>query len=386
MHAYPDDYAVHDVFGRFTPYLKKGSLLAVHRNDSLFYHIWYRKTSEGYFGLCVLLNGLWFSRTDILMGVFESAFSLAAVDGKVLRVGNDGHIRTIASAFAQNKSDINKIDLYIKESISSYSRFCVGVPPQNASIEPNAIHSLQDGAFPQLFGNALETYRSVYATYGIGDGNVNALLRHIEDIALERDDFGKKCIQLEEQCRSIEKSKNRYATVVLLTCLMLIGSVVAIGVIVSKNSEIRNKEIAINHQRITVEEYEGMLAIKSGEMEFLMEEVDSMNSRITRLMSDKKNILNHTPFIITSTEYNDREGLLTVSYFAPYYKEGSTELKVLVTCEDINREVACKHHNLRKIRAGYGNFRVKGINGLNPIQLHRFEVYADGHFVGGGRH
>lgn len=353
MHAYPNDYAVHDVFERFTPFLKKDSLFAVHRNGSLFYHVWYRKTSEGYFGICALLNGVWFLRTDILIGVFENAFSLAAVDGKLLRVDNDGHVRTTASAFAQNKTDINKIDQFIKDKISSYSKFCVNIPPQNASTDPHAIQVLQHGASPHLFGIALETYRSVCATYGNGDGNVNALLQRIEDMTKERDDYSNKCKQLEEQCKSIEKSKNRYVTVVFLTGLMLIGSIVAIGVISNKNREIerqlatiQNNEETISSQGDTISKQKRTINEHLQTISSLNNKVDKLESKYNSLETDYSSITSTYPFKITNIEignvyydrsietnfgntlYSSRTMYLTPKIYYYGYSAGSHEIKI----------------------------------------------------------
>lgn len=399
MHAYPDDYAVHDVFVRFTPFLKKDSLFAVHRNGSLFYHVWYRKTSEGYFGICVLLNGMWFSRTDILIGVFESAFSLAAVDGKLLRIDNDGHIRTTASTFAQNKTDINKIDLYIKEKISSHSLFCVTIPPQNASTDPHAIQCLQNGASPHLFGRALETYRSVYATYGNGSGNVNALLQRMADIAKERDKFSDRCEQLEVKCKSIEKRKNRYATVVFLTCLMLIGSIAAIGIISSKNKEIEtqlttiqnNEETiesqgnTISSQKSTIDEQSQSISYLENRIAYLESTNEDLQSDISTLHSERNALLNHKPFTVTHTEFSWEKGSLTVYYYAP--SSGARSVRCKVIRENDNTEMFDYSYTLNgSISSGNNSFSLSGLTGLNVSNWYRFEIYSNGNFCGGGRH
>lgn len=399
IHAYPDDYAMHDVFERFTPFLNKDSLFAVHRNGSLFYHIWYRKTSEGLFGICVLLNGMWFSQTDVLMGIFESAFSLAAVDGKLLRVDNDGHIRTAASSFAQNKNDINKIDLYLKERISQYSKYCVTVPPQNASTDPHAIQSLQHGASPNMFGKALETYRSVYATYGNGDGNVNALLQRIEEIAKERDEYNNKCKQLEEQCKSIEKSKNRYATVVFLTCLMLIGSIVAIGVISNKNKEIErqlatiqdNEETiasqgnTISSQNSTINEQSQSISRLQNRISNLESTNEELQSNITTLKTEKTAVLNHNPFIVTHTDFSWDKGSLTVYYYAR--SSGTKNVRCKVIRESDNVEMFDYSYTLNySTSSGNNSFTLNSLYGLSSSNWYRFEIYSNGNFCGGGRH
>lgn len=399
MHAYPDDYAMHDIFERFTPFLKKESLFAVHRNGSLFYHIWYRKTTEGFFGICVLLNGMWFSQTDVLVEAFESAFSLAAVDGKLLRVDNDGHIRTAASSFAQNKNDINKIDLYVKEKISQYSKHCATAPPQNASTDPHAIQSLQHGASPILFGKALETYRSVYATYGNGDGNANALLQRIEEIAKERDEYNNKCKQLEEQCKSIEKSKNRYATVVFLTCLMLVGSVVAIGVISNKNNEIERQLATIQDNEETIASQGNTISSQNSTINEQSQSISRLQNRITNLettneelqtnISTLKNeraaVLNHNPFIVTHTDFSWDRGSLTVYYYAR--SGGTKNVRCRVIRENDNAEMYDYSYTLNySTSSGNNSFTLNSLYGLSSSNWYRFEIYSNGNFCGGGRH
>ncbi len=329
MHAYPDDYAIHDVFEKFIPFLKKDSLFAILRNSSLVYHIWYRKTSEGYFGICVLLNGMWFSQTDILMRVFENAFSTAAVEGKLLRIDNDGHIRTTASTFAQYKTDINKIDLFIKEKISSCSKYCVAIPPQNASTDPHAILSLQHGTSPLSFGKALETYRSVCATYGNGNGNVNILLQRILDLAQERDGLSKRCEQLEVKCKTIEKSKKRYATVVFLTCLMLIGSAAAIGIITSKNKEIENQLATIHDNNETISLQEGKINNQVQTISSLNNKVDELNSKYKSLESDFSDITSTYPIKINSVEIGNTyyDGSIETDYGYSLYDTRTMYLK-----------------------------------------------------------
>lgn len=399
MHAYPDDYAMHDIFERFSPFLKEESLLAIHRNGSLFYHIWYRKTSEGYFGICVLINGMWFSQTDILMRLFESAFSLAAIDGQLLRVDNDGHIRTTAGAFAHNKNGINKIDLYVKENISLNSKYCITVPPQNASTDPLAIQSLQHDASPQLFAKTLETYRSVCATYGTGDGNVNVLLQRIEDMANVRDEYGNKCKQLEAQCKSIEKSKNRYATVVFLTCLMLIGSIVAIGVIGSKNKEIErqlatiqdneetisSQEYKISSQKNTINEQSQSITRLENRIENLESTNEELQSTISTFNSERTAILSHKPFTVTHTEFSWERGVLTVHYYAT--NGGTRDVRCKVIRESDNAEMFDYSYTLkRSTSSGNNSFTLSSLTGLSSSNWYRFEIYSNGNFCGGGRH
>ena len=316
MHAYPDDYATHDIFERFFPYLKEGSLYAIHRNRSLVYHVWYRRTAEGCFGICVLLNGVWFSESAVLLRVFDHAFSYVVAKGKLVRVGADGRIRTDANHFALKKTEIDDLDATIKEEITSFASCCVPLPTLNVSTNPLAIHSLPEGAESELFKKALKTYRSVCATYGSStEGTTNMLLVKLEEIAKENASNRRRCQQLEKECKVLERSKKRYATIIVLVCIMALGGAIAISVIVNKNSEIR-KQLA------TIENNEEQISS-------LNDKTDSLQRNIDDLQSKYDKITSIFPFRITDVEignvYND--GTIQTAYGYTLYSSETMYLK-----------------------------------------------------------
>lgn len=392
MHAYPDDYATQEVFQRFVPHLTGDTLFAIHRNGSSYYHLWYRKTANGYFGICTLLNGVWFIRTDILRQVCESVFSSIALNGKLLRVDNDGQIRTDVTSLANNIIEINNTENSIREKITEYSRYCTSAPPQNASTDPLYIQSLPHEADNSLFGTALKTYRSVYATYGKGGGNINLLFQRMEGIARERDNYYNKCKELENQCDTIKKRKNRYATVILLTCLLLVGSIIAIISISTKNQEIAQKltiiqdnEETIKIQNDTISSHENTIKEQNRLISRLEDDKTNLQKDISKLKSDRSDLISHKPFIVTNTNFSWDNGVLTVYYYAPY--RGSNDIRCIVYRECDNTEISNRHIILRnRISSGHNSFTIRGMKGLNPSDWLRFEIYSDGKFCGGGRH
>jgi len=399
MHAYPDDYATQEIFKKFVLYIKGDTLFAIHRNGSSFYHLWYRKTTNGYLGICVLLTGVWFMRTDILRQVCENEFSSIAVNGKLLRVDNDGHIRTNANLFANNSTEINNIELSIRGKITEYSKYCTSAPPQNASSDPLSIQSLPHEADYGLFSTALKTYRSVYATYGKGGGNINQLLQQIENIARVRDNYYNKCKELENKCDTIKKSKNRYATVIALTCLLLIGSIIAIISITTKNQEIAQKLAIIQDNEETIKNQNDTISVQKNtilennrsisELEKRVSDLETDNTNllfdISSLRSDRSNIISHKPFIVTNTDFNWRNGVLTVYYYAP--KNASQNVRCMVIRETDNTEIYNKTYNFNsRLHSGHNSFTLRNLTGLNGSMLYRFEIYSDGKFCGGGRH
>ena len=259
-------------------------------------------------GICVLLNGVWFSESAVLRSMFEKVFSSVAAKGSLVRIGTDGRIRTNANLFAQRKSEIDNIDFAIKKNIDSYSSLCIPLPAQNVSTDPLAIHKLPADERSDSFGEGLKTYRSICATYGNNsDGTTNMLLVKLEEIAKECASYRDQCQRLEKDCKELEKSKKRYATVIGLVCTILLGGAIAIAVIVNKDSEIK-KQLA------TIESNEKELSDLGGKVKNLQQNLEEVQSKYN-------NITDLLPFNITDIQIGNlyKGGAIQKAYGSTIY-------------------------------------------------------------------
>ena len=219
---YPLDYAV-DIFKKYETYLENDSLLVVHRNDVIVYHIYYKRVQNGYIGICVLLNSLWIYDVNRLKEVFEKAFSEILERYVFLSINRQGNVVSQTSKISEsNKVHIEDISDKIRYYIEKLENYSSQLPPQNVSVSKEFVYKLSNNASNTSWKNAFNTYRNIVSSYGSSENSTNILLRKLSEFAKERDEYKQKSIEWQKECGRIERQKKQIKNVVILIFVLIV--------------------------------------------------------------------------------------------------------------------------------------------------------------------
>jgi len=274
---YPLDYAV-DIFKKYETYLENDSLLVVHRNDVIVYHIYYKRVQNGYIGICVLLNSLWVFDAKRLIKVFEKVFSEILESGILLSIDRQGNVVSQTSKMSDsNKVHIDEICDKIRYYIEKLENYSAQLPVQDVSVSKGTIHKLSDNASNTLWKNAFNTYRNIVSSYGSNESSTNLLLRKLSEFAKERDDYERKSIELQKECLRIERQKKQIKNVVILI-FVLIGCGIGILFLTNNLSTTQRKLDDANNE---IEKKEQKLVEANNTIEKQVKTIKKRDDKIT---------------------------------------------------------------------------------------------------------
>lgn len=230
---YPNDYTV-DIFRRFENQLQGDALLALYRNDNLTYHVYLKKVSNGYVGLCASFNSVWVNNSKALLKVFDETFVDIVAQGVFVNVSDRGKLLCRASQLTMRIHEAEEICTQLTYRISRLEQWCRNLPPVNLSVGASTTKRLPDKATDKDWVQAIDCYRSMYANYsnsGVG-GQFYLLLKKIETLSSERDAIINQNDKLQKENTQLKiKSRNTVWVGLLSVALVVMFMVLYFKVI-----------------------------------------------------------------------------------------------------------------------------------------------------------
>lgn len=341
---YPNDYAS-DIFRRFEGQLQDDTLLALHRNESLAYHVYMKRVGNGYIGLCALFNGVWVNNSKSLLKVFNDTFVDIVAQGLFVEVSDQGKLMSKASQMTNHTQEAEDICRQLSYRLAGLEQFCKLLPPLNVSVEANVSMRLANQASDKEWKQGLDDYRSMYANYSSSEtgGRFYLLLEKIASLSTERDSLMHHNAELVDKCNQIEKQQKQYKIVILLVSLLLVGGIITAYIVSEKNGNINELKEEVSSLDSKVKKLNSEIQEKTIDLEYMTENknrleetVRQKNNEIDQLKTRTEIIGQSYPMIINKIEIGNiyKDNTLETPYGSTIYSSNSMYLqpKIYYTC------------------------------------------------------
>lgn len=394
---YPDNYT-RNLFKTISNSRKGASEIVYHREGSLTYYIYTReisRSSNTFLGLCYVFNDIVIRDFAFLFGVFEDAITNIVVRGELLEFTDDGSLSTKVSQLYTNTEELQRVSDYLNGKLSSLGRYAEKLPPANYSVSATEWKSY---AYDQITSaqESINNYSNVRVIKG-DNYDTEALKGYAAKLkskdAIIRS-LQQEVANLKDENLKLNRKKKQFLSVVILSSLLLIGSVITAVVIANKNSDINDKIAKIESLSQTKISLESQIVQLNNDIEGKNEEIDELrrnfNAEHNRYLEYKdkydtllSSISNRQPFIITNTSFSFSSGWFTMNYYG--LTSGSYNIRVNVYTDGGSR-IQSKLFSDYYFYEGKNSKDFYISTSLNSSSWYYFEVSIDNAIIGGGRH
>lgn len=395
---YPDNYT-RNLFKTVSNSRRGASEIVYHREGSLTYYIYTReisRSSNTFLGLCYVFNDIVIKDFGFLFGVFEDAITNIVVKGELLEFTDDGSLSTNVSQLYTSTEELQRVSDYLNGKLSSLGRYAEKLPPANYSVSTSegktySYEQIDDAQ------EALSTYANIRVVKGDNydsdalkgyasklrslDNNIHSLQQQIE--------------VLKDENVKLNRKKNKFIFVIILSLLLLIGASITTMIIINKNDDINNKIAKIESLYQTNLSLETQIEGLNNDIEDLNKNYDKLKGRynsVNESYLDCKNkyetlttsIKGRQPFIITKTAFNFGSGVFTMDYLG--LTSGYYTIKINVYADNTGSRVRSEVYNDYWFDEGENTKSFYITSSLNSSYWYYFEVCIDNVIVGGRRH
>ena len=199
---------------------------------------------------------------------------------------------------------------------------------------------------------------------------------------------------LKDENTRLDRKKKQFLTVIILSSLLLIGSVITAIVISDKNSDINNKITEIESLYQKKSSLESQINRLNNNIENLNEEIDELQREYSiehdKYLEYKEkydtlslSISNRQPFVITHSSFNFDSGWFEIQYFG--LTEGTYTIKINIYTDSGNR-IRSEVYRDYTFYEGKNSKDFYITTSLISSDWYYFEVCIDNVIVGGRRH
>lgn len=302
---HPDDYT-RSLFKSISKSRKGTSEIVYHREGALTYYIYLREISQStntYIGLCYVFNDIIIRDFACLFNVFEDTITNIVVKGELLEFTDNGSLSTKVNQLYTNTDELQRIADYLNGKLSSLGKCIEKLPPVNYSISTSEWKSYanDETAFIQAAINDYsnirvikgenydsESLKGYAAKLKTQDGNIKRLQNEI--------------VNLKEENTKLNRQKKQFTIVLILLLLIVLGVIVFVTQINSKNEIIQRKNGEIER----IERHRNRLQVDSTNLTMSLNETNeslrAANNNLKQLREDYKNLKNEKEDLVASNE------------------------------------------------------------------------------------
>lgn len=325
---YPNDYISFDEYYKNQ---QSSSLLNIKRNDDLVYYVYTHKVDdekESYFGFCSVFNGVYINKIKGIFTLFEKAFSDCVLQGKLIKIEQNGKIAFATDDFVAQNDEYERIKTQFNEELENSKALFSLLPRRN--VLGHACHTFTISVSAEKMGEAISTYDSISIPNNSNDNlaNVRGMIRDLYD----------KNQNLETQYAELNKQKKQYRWVAILSITVitiLIGSY-----FLNKNlqdSLSRNKT-ELNTLNKNLAAYKDSLKIKEKHISKLDSELLKSQTSLKSVEAKFSSLKNTFPINITNIEIGNTyyDGRIDTNYGDIIYSKNTMFLKPKISYTGID--------------------------------------------------
>lgn len=241
---YPNDYS-QTIFKSFANNAQATTQIAIHRDGDLMYYGYIRKLeSEEYVGLCVVINGKYFTQLDGLFAVFERAIETMTRNGYLIHYSDKGEICSKVGQLYENREEIDLLTSNLQAAFEGLERTSQKLPAVSYGTAKNSIksYSIQDVEQEIVKSSYTNGYTFIYKSKGYNTAQMNSYRGIITRKDKEIENLRSECSNLKSQVSSLKNKQRNTKWVSMLSVIaVILFGIVYIKVI--NPSEVTKKDM-----------------------------------------------------------------------------------------------------------------------------------------------
>lgn len=285
---YPDDYT-RNIFKRFESHAAAAAQMMIHRAGDLIYYAFLRRLTAAAdgdcIGVCVVLNGVMFADPHFVFDELEQAVGSIVLHGDILTFDDRGEVVSGIDRLADKKAEVERVVRSLIHAMSDSGQPTIPLPPQNygVSVEESKQLVYADSAqdMTEAIGDCYNVYisKSEYVMSSAEIVYAERFKRLHEQIdALQSDNAAWSAKYAE-----MERRKKQYTVIMWLIVMVLLGALAVMGVIRSKNADLRNKEGVIGSLNVEACNLQSEIENLCRDTSYMQMEIRSQSANIAAL-------------------------------------------------------------------------------------------------------
>lgn len=252
---YPDDYT-RNIFKRFESHAAAAAQMMIHRAGDLIYYAFLRRLTAAAdgdcIGVCVVLNGVMFADPHFVFDELEQAVGSIVLHGDILTFDDRGEVVSGVDRLADKRAEVERIVRSLTRAMADSGQPTIPLPPQNYGV------SVEESKQLVYADSAQEMTDAVGECYNVYISKSEYVMSSAEIVYAER--FRRLHEQIETlQCDNaawsakyaeMERRKKQYTVIMWLIVMVLLGALAVMGVIRSKNADLRTKNDMVSSLNI----------------------------------------------------------------------------------------------------------------------------------------
>lgn len=388
---YPDDYAS-GIFKTFYTHAKSTTQIAIHRDGNLMYYGYIRKLeSDRYIGLCVVLNGLYLTKTDGLFSLYENVVANLITKGWLIHFNEQGEVVSNVEKLYVNKEEIGLITESLRAGFNRLETSMDKLPAVSYGKSKDSIEDFTiDGDGENIIKSSYQNgYTFIYKSKGFNTAQLDSYQGVLRRISTENADLKKEKLELQEKLQAVQRQKKQIRNVVLLV-LVVIGC--SIG-IYSLNQNLNNAQWQLEDANETIDAKNMEIKGNNDEIRTLNDTLSSLRQSLgyfrqayndqcdLRQKVEEKfvDVCRFYPFVVSNCSVS--KTAFSLDYYAINDKKVTVELKAV---KEYDSEVVSGTYTL-SVEKGGGSMNLLFDKQLDPSDYYYVVLMYDGHIIAGKR-
>ena len=237
---YYDDYTK-SIFLKFAEKATAKTQLVIRRQDQLMYYGYIRKLDSGsnyYIGICCEINGVLLTNVQELFCLFEEAIENAITHGEILQFDNKGNVISKVYRLSEKVEEVERITKQLRTSLDTLS--CKRLPPPDYSVGINDVKTftVNDSSDQIVDASFRYGYTCVYKNKDYDTISVTSYRGILQGLNQKVSDLKKDLSKVQGDYSKLQRQKKRSNLVLGLLGILLLGTIIVMSVIRSKNDDI----------------------------------------------------------------------------------------------------------------------------------------------------
>lgn len=345
---YPTDYT-QLIFQRCAVLSKEKTQLIIHRDTTLMYYSYIRKLDDAiaatpqYIGICIVVNGIYFTDIDKLFSIFEDSFTHLTVNGEIIGFTDKGSIVARTSRLNEQINEVEKIKRFIQGEIIQLSSTSKELPPVSYGIANNEskYYSIKDNPTELKDASFRYGYTVISKENGYNTHSLSSYKGIVRKINQEKEEITNKFNELSKQHAIVLNQKKQIKWVAILLAAIIIGSIIFFAekdkmqnqisyldsnitslneIQVNLEKRINEQEQELSNQKNTISTLRTNLNVTTNEKikaENIISEKETEIENLTKILAQRESKIkqlqqqNSQTYAQTSSNYNSNDLYIT---------------------------------------------------------------------------
>lgn len=387
---YPDDYAK-EIFKNVYAKANNPSQVIVHRENSLMYYYYIRKLdyNNQYIGLCILLNGVMFTKIKKVFSLFENAVTQFVETGKILKFDDNGNIVASGSTLIKEEVEVERISIHLQDELDGNLFLTREIPPNSYSISNSEVRyfSVDDKDVDIITSSHQNGYTIIAKQKGGDTDAINGYRGVIRRLNKDKLETQTKYEKLKDDYDTLKKQKEQYRIVLLLIFLVVIVFIIFMSINNRLSYDLETTSSQLTDAESTIEMQYDSLYFKNKQINNLNESVCNLNTKLSesriakkQFEEELKGLKSIQPLFIKNSSFDFNSKTLSFEYL------GTKDTTINMNLRVYNNSTEYSLTYSIDIMEGNNNQTFHVNKYFSSDEWYSFELLIGNKIIGGGRH